>query len=247
MERVMRQKLYKIIEVTKGNRLGRIYDTVMFFIILLSLVPLMFKEITPAFLTIETIATVAFILDYIFRWITADFKLKKGRASFALYPFHPMAIIDLLSILPAFVDVVPGLRALRLFRLMRTIRVIRVFKVLRYSRNMRLLRDVIRSQRDALLMVGLLAVGYIVLSALVVFNVEPATFRTFFDAIYWATVSLTTVGYGDLYPVTTAGRVVAMASSFVGIAIVALPAGIVTAGYMEEINKTSGKSKSDKK
>ncbi len=70
-----------------------------------------------------------------------------------------------------------------------------------------------------------------------IFNIEPQSFRNFFDAIYWATVSLTTVGYGDIYPVTDAGRIITMISSFVGIAIVALPAGIITAGYMNEINK----------
>ena len=74
-------------------------------------------------------------------------------------------------------------------------------------------------------------------SALIVFNVEPDTFENFFEAVYWATVSLTTVGYGDIYPVTTIGRVVTMVSSFVGIAIVALPAGIITAGYMDRIQK----------
>ena len=82
-----------------------------------------------------------------------------------------------------------------------------------------------------------LAVGYVLISALIIFNVEPDTFSNFFEAIYWATVSLTTMGYGDIYPVTTAGRIVTMVSSFVGIAIVALPAGIITAGYMEQIRK----------
>ena len=62
------------------------------------------------------------------------------------------------------------------------------------------------------------------------------SFDTFFDAIYWATVSLTTVGYGDIYPITPAGRIITMVSSVFGIAIVALPAGIITAGYMEELN-----------
>ena len=65
---------------------------------------------------------------------------------------------------------------------------------------------------------------------------EPDSFNTFFDAIYWATVSLTTVGYGDIYPVTAIGRVVTMLSSFFGIAIIALPAGVITAGYMSEIS-----------
>ncbi len=75
------------------------------------------------------------------------------------------------------------------------------------------------------------------LEYLIMFNVEPATFPSFFDAVYWATVSLTTVGYGDIYAVSTIGKVITMLSSVFGIAIVALPAGIVTAGYMEEINK----------
>ena len=82
-----------------------------------------------------------------------------------------------------------------------------------------------------------LALAYIIISALVIFNVEPDTFDNFFDAVYWATVSLTTMGYGDIYPVTAAGRIITMLSSLFGIAIVALPAGIVTAGYMEEIEK----------
>lgn len=77
------------------------------------------------------------------------------------------------------------------------------------------------------------------ISALVVFNVEPDSFNSFFDAIYWATVSLTTMGYGDIYPVTEIGRVVTMISSLFGIAIVALPAGIITAGYMDELNNVA--------
>ena len=69
------------------------------------------------------------------------------------------------------------------------------------------------------------------------FNVEPETYNNFFDAIYWATVSLTTVGYGDIYAVSVIGKVITMISSLFGIAIVALPAGIITAGYMEEIRQ----------
>ena len=84
-------------------------------------------------------------------------------------------------------------------------------------------------------MVGILAIGYVYISALIIFNVEPDTFGTMFDAVYWAMVSLTTVGYGDIYPVSWIGRAIAMISSFFGIAVVALPAGIITAGYMKEI------------
>ena len=84
--------------------------------------------------------------------------------------------------------------------------------------------------------VGILAAGYVLISALVIFNVEPDSFENFFEAVYWATVSLTTMGYGDIYPVTTLGRIVTMVSSIFGIAIIALPAGIITAGFMEQLN-----------
>lgn len=83
----------------------------------------------------------------------------------------------------------------------------------------------------------MLTLGYILFAALVIFNVEPDSFDSFFDAVYWATVSLTTVGYGDIYPVSAVGRFVTMISSVFGIAIVALPAGIITAGYMKEIEE----------
>ena len=93
--------------------------------------------------------------------------------------------------------------------------------------------NVFKKQKDSLITVCILAGGYILVSALVVFNVEPETFPTFFDAIYWATVSLTTVGYGDIYATSTAGKII----TIFGIAIVALPAGIVTAGYMSELEE----------
>ena len=95
-----------------------------------------------------------------------------------------------------------------------------------------------KNQRKVLSAVGSLAVAYILISALVIYNVEPDSFNTFFDAIYWATVSLTTVGYGDIYPVTVIGRLVTMLSSVLGIAIIALPAGVITAGYMSEIKNS---------
>ena len=89
---------------------------------------------------------------------------------------------------------------------------------------------------EALSVVCILAGGYILISALVIFNAEPETFGSFFDAVYWATISLTTVGYGDIYATSTIGKVVTMLSSLFGIAIVALPAGIITAGYMDELS-----------
>ena len=102
---------------------------------------------------------------------------------------------------------------------------------------MEIIAAVFRKQKRSLTAVGGLAVGYIFLSALVVFNIEPETFNSFFDALYWATVSLTTVGYGDIYTVSIIGKSITMISAILGVAIVALPAGIITAGYMSEIQK----------
>jgi voltage-gated potassium channel len=171
--------------------------------------------------------------------------MNKGIKSFCLYPITPMAIIDLLSILPSIVAVSEALRILKVLRLLRTLKVFRVFKVIRYSKSISIIINVFKKQKESLLVVCGLAIGYILISALIVLSVEPETFPTFFDAVYWATVSLTTVGYGDIYPVSMAGKIITMCSTLFGIAIVALPAGIVTAGYMDELNKTR-KEKVDK-
>jgi voltage-gated potassium channel len=112
----------------------------------------------------------------------------------------------------------------------------RAFKLIRYSKSLRVVVDVLSRKRQALLAVLGLAVAYILISALVVFNVEPNTFRTLFDAIYWAVISLTTVGYGDIYPTTMVGRTVAMISSLMGVAVVALPSSIITVGLLEELH-----------
>lgn len=95
---------------------------------------------------------------------------------------------------------------------------------------------VYRRQRKPLMIVLFVAFAYILIAALTVFNVEPDLFGNFFDAIYWATISLTTVGYGDIVPVTPVGRLVTIVSSLFGIAIIALPSGIITAGIMHELN-----------
>ena len=128
-----------------------------------------------------------------------------------------------------------GFKVLKTIRLIRTFRVLRIFKSFRYSKNIQIILQVGKNSKKALIAVLYLAIGYIFVCALIIFNVEPDSFNTFFDAIYWATISLTTVGYGDIYPITTLGRIITMVSSFMGIAIVALPAGIITAGYMKEI------------
>lgn len=233
----MRKRIFTIIEVSDGDRASAVYDIAMMTVIIASLIPLAFKESNAGFLIIDKCAAIVFIADYALRLLTADFKLKRGAISFVLYPLTPMAIIDLLCILPSFALLSNGFRVLKVLRLFRTLRVFRAFKAFRYSKSLSIIIEVIKEQKDPLLAVGTLAAGYVLISALVIFNVEPDSFDTFFDAIYWATVSLTTVGYGDIYPVSDAGRIITMLSSVLGIAIVALPAGIITAGYMDKLQK----------
>jgi len=231
----MRSKIFSLVD-GHGNNSGDPYDYAMIAVIVASLIPLAFKDSTPFLQVIDRITVAIFILDYLLRWLTADFALQKGKASFLLYPITPMAIIDLVCILPSFALLSNGFRILKIIRLLRALRVFRAAKIFRYSWSLIIIIDVIKAQRAPLLAVVALALGYILISALVIFNVEPETFGSFFDAVYWASVSLTTVGYGDIYPVTTAGRGITMISSFFGIAVVALPAGIITAGYMDNIN-----------
>lgn len=235
----MRKRIFEIIEVSNGNDLSsKIYDIGMIAAIILSLIPLAFKTDYFAFVVIDKFCVCIFIIDYILRWITADYKFgAKSVRSFLRYPVSFMAVIDLLSILPSLTLLSNGLKLLRIMRMIRALRVIRAVKVARYSKSFRIIIKVFQKSKEPLLAVIALAIAYILISALIIINVEPNSFNNYFDAIYWATVSLTTMGYGDIYPVTTLGRIVTMASSVFGIAIVALPSGIITAGYMTEINK----------
>ena len=239
----MRKKIYAIIEpFSASNRWSTLYDYLMIVTIVASIIPLAFKEDTALFFIIDKITVSLFIIDYILRLITADLKYhQKTITSFLRYPFSFMAIVDLLSILPSIAMLNRGLKLLRIFRLIRACRIFRVFRVLRYSKSFQTILAVFKKQKAALFAVMTLAIAYILISALIIYNVEPTSFDTFFTAVYWATVSLTTMGYGDIYPVSTMGRLITMASSLFGIAIIALPSGIITAGYMKEINNTDDK------
>lgn len=238
-----RRRIYDIINRdTKHDTASRIYDIFMFVAIIASVVPLMFIEDRAVFSVIEAVTVTVFTLDYIARWYTAPEKLRRGALSYLIYPFTPMAVVDLLSILP-----VLGLvnHTFKLLRLTRLLKIVRLLKIFRYSDKVMMFGRVLRKERGVLLTVLALAVSYIFVTALVMFNAEPhidpqtgeETFRSFFDALYWATVTLTTVGYGDLCPVTDVGRVVSMLSSLFGVAIIALPSGVITASYLDELRE----------
>ena len=235
----MRKKIFDIIEPSDGkNILSTIYDYFMILVILISIFPLCIKQTSKELIILDLVCAGIFTVDYLLRLITADYKYgKKSIGSFVRYPFGFFALVDIVSILPSFTVLNNSFKLLRIFRMARAFKVFRILKIFRYSKSVKIIMAVFKKSKASLLAVCTLAVAYIIISALVIFNVEPQSFATFFDAVYWATVSLTTVGYGDIYPITTVGRIVTMVSSVFGIAVVALPAGIITAGYMKELEK----------
>ena len=135
----MRNRIFQIIESAEENdRASVAYDIIMIAIIVIGIIPLAFKVRYPVFF-IDKFVGIAFLIDYILRLWTADIKLKKGMKSFFIYPFTPMALIDLVSIFPLFVSTYHGLRLLRLTRGIRLFRVFRTLKIIRYSKNVDLI------------------------------------------------------------------------------------------------------------
>lgn len=226
----MREQIYKIVKKAEpGDVISKYYDVFIMVVAFISVCPLMFKESNSLLVMIDTITVYILFTDYIFNWITYDYKIKKGSPwVFVAYPFTPFALIDLLSILPSLGLLGAGFRILR---------VLRVFKVLYYSKTFSYVANVFKNERKTLGYVLIIALAYIFVSALAMFAYEPDTFDNFFEALYWATTALTTVGYGDVYPVTEVGRLISMISSLFGIAVIAMPAGVVTAGFMDEIGR----------
>lgn len=227
----MRKKIYNILNQ------NAIYDTFMFAVIIISIIPLAFVKQQSWMTLIDRTTVIIFIVDYILRWFVAD-KLSNKLNKFILYPLTPMAIIDLLSILPSITLLNSSFKLLKIFRLFRSLRLLKILKLVRYSKSITMICNVFKKQKETFITILVMAITYILVSALVIINVEPETFPTYFDALYWATISLTTVGYGDVYAVTTIGKIITMISSFLGIAVVALPAGIITSGLMDELSKS---------
>ena len=209
----------------------------MFTVIIMSIIPLAFVKQQSWMTLIDRITVIIFIVDYILRWFVAD-KLSNKLNKFILYPLTPMAIIDLLSILPSITLLNSSFKLLKIFRLFKSLRLLKILKLVRYSKSITMICNVFKKQKETFITILVMAITYILVSALVIINVEPETFPTYFDALYWATISLTTVGYGDVYAVTTIGKIITMISSFLGIAVVALPAGIITSGLMDELSKS---------
>lgn len=235
-----KRRVYEVIEVSNvGDRSSRAYDVMITTAVIVGLLPMTLKGENLYTRLIEFLTGFIFLTDYCVRVYTADFKMGyKSIKAYIAYVLTPLAIMDLLAIIPVitlFVPVSGFIRLLKLFRFFR------VFKLIRYSKTMIVIANVIRKVKSQLLAVLILILIYIFVSAMLVFQMEQEIFDSFLDALYWATISITTIGYGDISPVTPVGRIITMISALVGMAIIALPTGIITAAYMNEINKKKTK------
>jgi voltage-gated potassium channel len=235
----IKRRTYEVIEVSSiGDASSRAYDVLMTTTVIVGLVPLTLK--TDNFYTtiIEIMTAVILFIDYCARVYTADYKMGyKSIKAYIAYVFTPLAIFDLLSIIPVIYLIFPiaSLRLLKLFRIFR------VLKLIRYSKTMIVIANVLRKVKTQLFAVLILITIYIFVSAMLIFQLEPDLFDGFFDALYWATISITTIGYGDIYPTTDIGRFITMISALMGVAVIALPSGMITAAYMNEISKKKSK------
>ena len=232
-----------MVEPGKPGVLSQVYDFFMLVAIAMGTVPLLFRDYRPLFLYFDIFSGVIYMLDYLLRWTTCDLRSEKPKwKAFLLYPFKPLAILDLLSILPTF-EVVSS--SYKLAKSARLLKIFRFTKIVHYIGPLEIFVKVIKKQWKLLLAVALVALFDIFITAILMFQseqeIDPVTgeyiFKSFYDAFYWATITLTTVGYGDFYPVSELGKTLSIISSLVGIGIIAMPSSIITAGYMQELNR----------
>lgn len=232
----------------REHRASRLLDLSIIALILLSLVAVVLesepdiRRAAPRLFRIsELVIAGLFAVEYVVRlWsITIDPRYAHpvwGRLRFAL---TPMALIDLLAFFPSLV--LRGLLDLRMLRLLRIARLARVLKLARYSRAVSLIHRALVRRREELVLSCLLVVVLMLIASSLLYVVEqhaqPKHFGTIPRAMWWSVITLTTVGYGDAYPVTALGRVLASGIAVLGVGMVALPTGIIGAGFVEEIRQ----------
>ena len=192
----------------------------------------------PSFYLFEVFSIIIFTIEYFYRLIY-NFN-KKGTKGLTSYVFSFFGIIDLISILPFYLGNIISLDG-RFIRILRLFRLTRIFKLGRKSSSLKLFIKALSSVKNELIFTLFLSILIILFSASAIYYLEyesqPEKFSSITEAIWWATISLATVGYGDVYPITVLGKIFATIISLVGIGIVAIPTGVISASFVEQINK----------
>ncbi len=239
----LRRRLFEIVEVAEvDDLLSRLYDFLIIFAVFGSLSPLLYHAKMTLLQSIEHISMIILVTDYFLHWSFADLSMKKGIFSFVLYPFTFSSIINILAIVPPYLAMhdILDIRFAEYNQVLMVLVALRLLKLLRltkYFKQFYLIVKVLKKQKQPLMVVLTLSIAYIFVVALIMYVLEGEYYNNYFEAIYWATISLTSVGYGDFIPHTNAGRLLTIISSMMGIAIIALPSGIISAGYMDELTK----------
>jgi len=228
-DKPLRQKLHEII-FEADTRSGKIFDIVLLWAIFLSVIIVMMDSVETlsdqyksAFFIAEWFFTILFTIEYVLRLLLVKQPLK--------YAFSFYGLVDLLSILPSYLGLwYGGSQELGVIRILRFLRIFRVLKLFSFLKEAQVVRDALRASRQKIIVFLFAVLAIVTVLGTVMYLIESPEdgFTSIPRSIYWAIVTLTTVGYGDIYPVTVLGQTLASIVMILGYAIIAVPTGIVT-------------------
>ena len=245
----MKEKIFEIINSPENpSKASKIFDIFIICLIILNVITVIadtFKLpewIRSILWCIEVVSVVIFTAEYLLRIYTADLmypEMTQLRARLK-YIRSFMAVIDLLAILPFYIPYVIPID-LRVLRMLRIIRLLRIFKINRYTTALSTIEDVFKRKRHELLSSIAVVSMLMIIAAVLMYNIEneaqPEAFENAFAALWWAVATLTTVGYGDIYPVTVLGKILSAVIALLGIGLVAVPTGIISSGFVESMEE----------
>jgi len=246
----MKKKIYELVERGSfGKRYNLWFDYFIATLIILNVIAIAIEslstlnEVHIKILKIfEVVSLLIFTVEFLMRVYVADLIYPREKKIYSIiqFVFSPLGLVDLFAILPFYIPfIIPfDLRFLRLFRLLRFIR---VFKIARYNKAMNLILDVFKEKKAELGMTFFVALVVLIVASFLMYfiegKVQPDKFPNVFGAMWWALATLTTIGYGDVYPITTLGKILSGFISILGIGIIALPTGIISAGFIEKLSR----------
>ena len=242
-----RKRLFEIIEVGYDlDNISRGYDFINAVSIILNLVASIlytFENIREQYgtilLAIEGVTIAFFTIDFLFRLITADFLYPKRPMWKAMgnYIFSFTGIVDILSFVPYYLPVFFPTGTVA-FRMIRIVRIFRLFRINAYHDSLSVITAVIVSKKQQLISSVFIILVLMIASSLCMYSLEneaqPEVFQNAFSGIWWSASTLLTVGYGDIYPVTTLGKLFGICIAFLGVGMVAIPTGIISAGFVDQ-------------